>query len=114
MKLILVQCTCSNNECILVLTNACMHTHMALHVSIHKTCIHTVPSVITAHPQAVVNATEWTEVILTCSASGTPTPMIRWEREGGMLLPVGAVPSSPESMSGNMVRKTSLGYILFP
>ena len=100
--------TYPNNECILshVLTNA--RTHTIMYTQPVHTCTHTVPSVITTHPQAVVNATEWTEVILTCSASGTPTPMIRWEREGGMPLPVGAVPSSPDSMSGNTVRKTSL------
>ena len=79
--------------------------------------VHTraVPSVITAHPRAVVNATEWTEVVLTCSASGTPTPTIRWEREGGAPLPVGAEPSSPdlESMSENTVRRITLhSYIM--
>ena len=70
--------------------------------------VHTcaVPSVITAHPQAIVDATEWSEVVLTCSASGTPTPMIRWEREEGGPLPVGAVQSPPETTSGNTVRRT--------
>ncbi len=62
---------------------------------------------ITTHPEATVDATEWNEVVLTCSASGTPAPTIRWEREGGGQLPVGAVPSSPESMSETTVRRTT-------
>ena len=84
-----------------MLTNA--RTHTCMHACTQLVHTYAVPSVITAHPQVVVDATEWTEVILTCSASGTPTPIIRWEREGGAPLPVGAVSSSPESMSGNTV-----------
>ena len=67
--------------------NAHTHTHI-------YTRTHSVPPTFTTHPQVIVDATEWTEVILNCSASGTPVPMIRWEREGGAQLPVGAVPSS--------------------
>ena len=77
-----------------------MHTHT--HIYTH-TCTHSVPPTFTTHPQAIVDATEWTEVILNCSASGTPVPTIRWQREGGAQLPVGAVPSS--STNGNIVRK---------
>jgi hypothetical protein len=84
----------------------CMHPLLTnAHTYEHTPCTHThaVSSMITAHPEATVDATEWNEVILTCSASGTPTPTIRWEREGGGQLPAGAVPSSPESMSENTV-----------
>lgn len=89
-------------------THAHTHTHVVTCTYTHHAhTTHAVPSVITAQPQAIVDATEWSEVVLTCSASGTPTPTIRWEREGGAPLPVGAVPSSPDSMSENTVRRTT-------
>ena len=79
-------------------TNA-FATHTHTHTHTHNT----VPSMIEIQPAESTNAVEWTEVVLNCSASGTPTPMIRWEREGGAQLPVGAVPSY--STSGNIVRR---------
>ena len=67
---------------------------------------YTVPPAFTTQPQEILDAVEWTEVVLNCSASGTPMPMIMWEREGRTQLPVGAVPSY--SMSGNIVKEFSL------
>ena len=119
---------CTNTTCILVLAytqcHACSHTHthsyiyavpptftthpqaivdaiecMLTHTHIYS---HAVPPTFTTHPQATIDAIEWTEVILNCSASGTPLPTVRWEREGGTQLPVGAEPSP--STSGNIVR----------
>ena len=65
---------------------------------------HTVPPTFATQPQVILDVTEWTEVVLNCSASGTPMPTIRWEREGGSQLPVGAVPSEPIT-NGNIVRR---------
>ena len=67
----------------------------------------TVPPTFVSHPQEILDAEEWTEVTLNCSASGSPTPLIMWEREGGTQLPVGA-DVSPPSMNGNTVRKIFL------
>ena len=66
----------------------------------------TVPPTFVTHPQETVDAVEWTEVTLNCSASGNPTPLIMWEREGQTQLPVGAV-TSPPSVNGNTVRESA-------
>ena len=47
---------------------------------------------------------EWDPVTLTCSASGIPTPVITWEREGEAQLSVNAQISHTDSMTGNTVR----------
>ena len=79
-------------------THVLTQMHVHTHVCTHNTAV---PPTITTDPRPLVSAREWNEVILTCSASATPTPTIRWEREGGAVLPVGAVPTY--STSGNMV-----------
>ena len=78
-----------------------MFIYMYMHAHTHTL---TEPSVIETQPIELINVVEWTEVVLNCSASGTPMPTIRWEREGGAQLPVGAVPSEPIT-NGNIVRR---------
>ena len=83
--------------------HTCTHTSHVMHMHYYA-----VPPTYMTHPQAIVDATEWTQVILNCSASGTPVPTIRWEREGsrGAQLPVGAVPS--DTTSGNIASITMI------
>ena len=58
------------------------------------------------HPQETLDAVEWTEVTLNCSASGSPTPLIVWQREGGgTQLPIGTATSV--SVNGTRVRETA-------
>ena len=85
-------------------------THMYTHAHTH-TCTHThtstVPPNIVTQPQAITDADvlEWSEVTLTCSASGNPAPLITWEREGGAQLPVGVQTSTSVSMNETTVRQ---------
>ena len=66
----------------------------------------TVPPTFVTHPQETVDAVEWREITLNCSASGSPISLITWEREGQTQLPVGAVTSRP-SVNGNTVRESA-------
>ena len=89
-----------------------LYTSNYSHITHAQTCIHahTVPPTFLTHPQAVLDALEWSSVTLTCSASGTPPPLISWEREGEAQLPVGAVLNS--TISGNIVKKNYLKSIV--
>ena len=58
----------------------------------------TVPPTFVTHPQETVDAVEWREVTLNCSASGSPTSLITWEREGQTQLPVGPWGSNLSSL----------------
>ena len=88
------------------ITIFCLHTHTCTHIFANS-C--TVPPTFMSQPQETLDVTEWVEVTLNCSASGSPTPSIRWEREGGAQVPVGSQISS--STYGNNVgnRTTLLG-----
>ena len=46
------------------------------------------PPTFLIHPQAVLDALEWSTITLTCSSRAIPPPLIRWEREGEAELPV--------------------------
>ena len=78
------------------------HTSSQNLYTLYLVCTQTVPPAIIAQPQAIVDAREWSEVKITCIASGIPAPRIEWEREGGAPLPVGAQ-NSPIAMTENVV-----------
>ena len=85
-------------------THARTHTHTHTHT---HTCTHThtytVPPTFVTQPEAIMDVLEWSEVTLTCSASGNPAPLISWETEGRAQLSVGVQTSV--SMTGTTVRQ---------
>ena len=87
-----------------------VHTNIICHHTHTHTHTHTVPPTFMSQPQETLDAAEWMEVTLNCSASGSPTPLIRWEREGGAQLPVGAMIAS--STNGNKVATKPLCSVI--
>ena len=65
-------------------------------------CPFTVNSAILSDPPRLVTASEWTQVEIHCTASGSPIPNVTWEKVGGGTPPtaVNTINHSQNRVSG--------------